>query len=47
MFYQKRPGYDGMETVGYCTAVGMNDRAYQIQAVNCEKEVADIVCQPN
>ena len=35
------------ELVGACTAVGMNDRVYQIKAVHCENEVADIVCQPS
>ena len=35
------------EKVGGCTAVGMNDRVNQIKAVECNTEVADIVCQPN
>ena len=35
------------ERVGACVAVGMNDRKSQLQAVDCDNEVADIVCQPN
>ena len=33
------------ELVGGCTAVGMNDRVNQIQAVQCNNEVADVLCQ--
>ena len=31
---------------GGCTIVGFNDRGYKLSAVECNKEVADIVCQP-
>ena len=33
------------ELVGGCTAVGMNDRVNQIQAVQCNNDVADVLCQ--
>ena len=36
---------DDEDTYG-CTIVGYNDRESQIAAVNCDTEVADIVCQP-
>ena len=35
------------ERVGGCVAVGMNGRLNQLQAVDCNNEVADVVCQPN
>ena len=31
---------------GGCVAAGVNDRGYQLTAVDCNTEVADIVCQP-
>ena len=33
--------------VGGCTAVGFYDRKNQITAVNCNNEVADVICQPS
>ena len=32
---------------GDCTIVGLNDRKNQISSVECETEVADIICQPS
>ena len=31
---------------GGCVVAGVNDRGYQLTAVNCNTEVADTVCQP-